>query len=112
MDTIEYLSYQAFVSYDNDAETFYGRVINARDVISFRGVSVSELKENMKEAIDDYLALCEEMGKEPEKPYSGKFNVRLDPDLHKLLAITAAKNGVSLNSLIEDTLEKQMEAVA
>ena len=105
MDTITYLNYEAFLSYDDEAACFYGRVINTRDVISFRGKSVEELHTNMQESIDGYIDFCREEGREPEKPYSGKFNVRIDPDLHRLLAVAAAKKDVSLNSLIAETLE-------
>jgi predicted HicB family RNase H-like nuclease len=56
--------------------------------------------------VDDYLALCAKRGKEPEKPFKGSFNVRVGPELHRRLALAAAKRGMSLNRLVAETLEE------
>ena len=57
-----------------------------------------------RNSLDDYLAFCEEQGDKPEKPYSGKFNLRIHPELHKQLALEAANQGKSLNSCVEEIL--------
>ena len=56
------------------------------------------------ELLDDYLAFCEEKGQKPEKPFSGNLVIRIDPELHKKLAIQAKKKRKSLNALIEERL--------
>lgn len=109
MSTIEYMDYQATVSYQDDVEMLMGQVINARDVITFYGKGVDELKAEMEASIKDYLALCAQQGIEPAKSYSGRFNVRLDPNLHKELAITAHRKGVSLNQLITELLSEDIQ---
>lgn len=86
-----------------------GQVINARDILIFYGKSVDELKEQMEISVKDYLALCTEQNIEPAKSYSGKFNVRLDPDLHKDLDLTAHRKGVSLNKLITELLSEDIQ---
>jgi len=81
-------------------------VINWRDVITFEGKSVSELKRAMKESIEDYLAFCAERGEEPEKPFSGRFVLRLDPELHQKVTLNAKITNKSLNQWITDILEQ------
>jgi predicted HicB family RNase H-like nuclease len=102
---MEYKGYTAKVEFDDEAEVFYGEVINLRDVITFQGESVAELKQALQESIDDYLDFCAERGEEPEKPYSGKFSVRIDPQLHQQITIKARSANKSLNSWIRDALE-------
>lgn len=103
---MKYKGYEAIVEFDDEAEIFHGEVINTRDVITFQGDSVNELKQAFKDSVDDYLAFCQERGEEPEKPFSGKFMLRIHPDLHKKIAVQAKKTGQSLNSWIEKCLAK------
>lgn len=108
MNTLSYKGYEAIVAYDEDAERFHGEVANTRDVITFEGVSVDELKAALAESIEDYLAFCRERGEEPEKPYSGQFVLRVDPSLHRALASEAKRAGASLNKWIANALERAL----
>jgi len=101
---MKYMGYEGSISYDDDDEVFHGEVINTKDVITFQGRSVRELKKAFKDSIDDYLAFCAERGEKPEKPFSGNLVIRIDPELHKKLAIQARKKKKSLNALIEERL--------
>ena len=101
---MEYKGYFAKVVFDDEANIFHGEVINLRDVITFEGETVNELRTAFSESVDDYLAFCAERGENPEKPCSGKFLVRVAPELHKTLIVQARKSGKSLNSWINDTL--------
>jgi predicted HicB family RNase H-like nuclease len=101
---MKYKGYEAVVEFDAEAEILHGEVINIRDVITFQGNSVSELKQAFHDSVDDYLDFCKERGEEPDKPFSGKFMVRISPELHKKIAIKAKKEGQSLNSLVEKSL--------
>ncbi|MEH2295270.1 type II toxin-antitoxin system HicB family antitoxin [Nostoc sp.] len=101
---MKYKGYEAIVEFDAEAEIFHGEVINIRDVITFQGSSVDELKLAFSDSVDDYLDFCRERGEEPDKPFSGKFMVRIDPDLHKKIVLKARKEGQSLNSLVEKSL--------
>jgi predicted HicB family RNase H-like nuclease len=98
---ISYKGYFGVVEYDDDARLFHGDVINTKDVITFQGTSVDEIETAFRDSVDDYLSWCEAEGLEPEKPYSGKFNVRLPPELHKEVAIGAKKLKISINKFIE-----------
>jgi predicted HicB family RNase H-like nuclease len=101
---MQYKGYEAVVEFDNEAEIFHGEIINVRDVITFQGSSVDELKQAFQDSVDDYLEFCKERGEEPDKPFSGKFVVRIKPQLHKIIASQARQEGKSLNSWIEQRL--------
>ena len=101
-----YKGYIGVVDFDEEAEIFHGEVINLRDVVTFQGETVDELRKAFHDSVEDYLQFCAERGEEPEKPYAGKFVVRVEPELHKTIAIQARKNGKSLNSWVHDTLSK------
>lgn len=105
---MEYKGYFAKVEFDDDADVFYGEVINLREVITFEGQTTNELRQGFHKSVDDYLKLCEERGEKPEKPYSGKFLVRISPELHKNISIRAKQRGKSLNVWVKDELEKAL----
>lgn len=104
MSTMIYKGYQGRFDYDQDADIFHGEVMHINDVVTFQGRSIDELKQALADSVEDYLLLCEEIGKEPEKPYSGRFNIRIPPELHQRIARKAAQAGISLNSLIINQL--------
>ncbi len=99
--------YSAAIRYSEEDGFLVGRILGINDIVSFHGHSVEEVREQFKTALDSYLSDCEEMGKEPERPYSGKLNLRLSPDFHKAIAIEAETTGQSLNDVIVSAL-KQM----
>ncbi len=101
---MKYKGYEVVVAFDADANVFHGEVINTRDVITFQGKSVAELKKALRDSVEDYLAFCKERGEEPDKPFSGNFIVRIRPDLHRELYTQAKKSGKSLNAFIEERL--------
>lgn len=102
MNVLNYKGYQGVFNYDPDADIFHGEVTDLSDVITFQGRSIDELKQAMRDSVEDYLEFCAEKGKIPEKQYSGKFNVRVTPDLHRRMAAAALKSGKSLNQWIQD----------
>ncbi len=103
---LEYKGYVGYAEFDDESDIFYGEVINTRDVITFQGTSVRELNKSFKDSIDDYLKFCKSRNEKPDKPFSGTFNLRLDPELHREAFIKAKKAGCSLNSWVKDTIKK------
>lgn len=101
---MKYKNYEATVEFDDEMEMFHGSVINTRDVITFYGKSVAELKREFKRSVDDYLEFCLERGEEPDRPFSGNFVVRIPPSLHQRLYSSAKKSGKSLNAWVEEKL--------
>jgi len=101
---MEYKGYVGCVIFDNDADIFHGEVINTRDVITFQGKSVDEIRHAFQESVDVYLEWCEERGKPPNKPFSGKLMIRIPPALHQSIFLSAKQERKSLNKWIEDHL--------
>ena len=99
-----YRGYEAVVEFDDQANIFHGGVINTRDVITFQGTSVPELKQAFKDSVEDYLEFCRKRGEEPDKPFSGTFTVRIPPDLHRQVVQEAKRRGKSLNAYVIDKL--------
>ncbi len=104
MSLMEYKGYVAKVEFDDEAEIFHGDVINTRDVITFQGISVQELKRSLKDSIDDYLAFCADRGEEPDKPFSGQFITRISPELHRQINLAATLASKSVNAWVAEQL--------
>ena len=102
---MNYKDYEAIVEFDDVDLILHGSVINIRDVISFEGSTVKEIEKDFHEAVDAYLKLCAERNENPDKPFSGKFTTRVEPDLHRDLYIAAMSAHKSLNALVEELLE-------
>ncbi len=102
---MEHKSYTGKVEFDDESGVFHGEVINLRDVVTFEGKTVAELRKAFRDSVDDYLAFCAERNESPEKPYSGRFVVRVDPSLHKAIAARAKLQNKSLNAWLHDVLE-------
>lgn len=105
MATIEYKGYIARIDVDDENDTFHGRVINVSDVINFKGKSIAELKHEFAKSMETYFAVCREDGDEPERPFSGKFVLRVDPDVHRAITRAAEREGVSINKWAEQKLQ-------
>jgi predicted HicB family RNase H-like nuclease len=108
---LNYKKYVANIKFDDEAEIFYGEVINARDVITFQGKTAKELKKAFIDSIEDYLEFCAGRNESPDKPFSGKFNLRIDPLLHKEAYIIAQGEGISLNQLVTKAVSHYVHEV-
>ncbi|MCB0045741.1 MAG: type II toxin-antitoxin system HicB family antitoxin [Caldilineaceae bacterium] len=105
---MNYKGYVGKVEFDDEANIFHGEVVNLRDVITFQGESVQELRQAFQDSVEDYLAFCAERGEEPERPFSGKFTVRISPELHRKLYVHAKLQDKSLNSWINMLFEESV----
>jgi predicted HicB family RNase H-like nuclease len=103
---MEYKGYLARVEFDDEANRFHGEVINIRDVITFQGQSVDELRQAFEDSVEDYLAFCAERGEEPNRPFSGQLMVRLSPEQHRKVILAAAKAGKDVERWIAEVLEQ------
>jgi predicted HicB family RNase H-like nuclease len=106
---MEYKGYIGKVEVDDEAGILYGEVVNVRDVITFEGASVNELQQAFHESVDDYLEFCAKRGESPEKPFSGKFVVRLPAELHRKAYVQAKLKDKSLNSWITEAVKSALE---
>ena len=101
---IDYKGYTGVFEFDPSIDAFHGRVLGLQDVVTFEGRSLDELRGEMAESIEDYLELCVEVGKDPERPYRGEFLVRTTPEVHRAVATAAEAAGMSLNAWVETTI--------
>lgn len=97
MKPMRYRGYPARIEYSDEDGCFVGRVAGIRDIITFHGESVGEVREAFEEAVEFYLESCDERGETPNKPYSGKLLLRIDPEIHAAVAEAAEVDGVSIN---------------
>lgn len=109
-NTIEYKGYVGSVEFLEADGVFFGKVMGIRSLISYEGENAKELIADFHGAVDDYLAMCEAEGTVPEKAFKGSFNVRISPELHRQLAISAASNAMTLNGYVERALQKYVAA--
>lgn len=105
-----YKGYTAQVEFDDSVGRLHGRVVNSGPypIATFEATDVESLRVEFQQSVDEYLLSCQEDGVEPQKPFSGKLNVRLGPELHQSAARSAAESGLSLNSWICQALEKSV----
>ena len=66
MDRMQYKGYVGSVEVSESDGVFCGKVKGIQSLISYEGRSVQELIDDFHKAVDDYLALCEAEGSEPE----------------------------------------------
>jgi predicted HicB family RNase H-like nuclease len=107
-DILKYNDFISSIHYSTEDEVFHGKIQGIDDSITFEGSSVSALKKAFKEAIEDYLSICEEAGKDPLKSYKGSFNIRIQPELHKKAAFKSIELGISLNQFVEKAISNFM----
>jgi predicted HicB family RNase H-like nuclease len=110
MNLLSYKGYNAAVEFDADDLLLVGRIAGINDVVGFHGRDAEDVVAAFHEAVDDYLETCADLGKVPEKAYSGKLLVRTDPSIHAQAALAATIEGVSLNQFAEKALKMCAEA--
>lgn len=103
-DLLKYKGYSAKPEYSAEDRIFYGKVLGISDLIDFQSENAKTLEDEFRKAVDDYLELCAEIGKKPEKEYNGLFNVRISPELHREASVLAQAEGVTLNKVVEQAI--------
>lgn len=107
---MEYKGYLGAVNFDDEDNVFHGRVLGVRDMVTFEGTSVNELRRAFRDSVDDYLEFCASRGEEPNRPFSGEFVMHVRPELHRTICIRAALEDKSLNAWICERLQEWMNA--
>jgi predicted HicB family RNase H-like nuclease len=99
-----YKGYTANLEVDVEAGIIFGRVLDINDVVTFKGKTIEEARQEFYKSVDDYLAFCEDLGEEPDKPFSGKLPFRTTPEHHRKIFIAASKAGKSINAWMDEVL--------
>ncbi len=66
---MQYNCYQAHIEYNDEARVFHGEVLNLKDIITFEGTCVEDLRQAFQDSVEDYLEFCHARGEKPEKPF-------------------------------------------
>ena len=103
-------NYHAKIEYDEETDQFRGEILGLSGGADFYGSTPDELRREFKKSLDVFLEVCKEQGIEPRRNFSGKFNLRIPPELHEKLAITAEVQGKSLNALAQEALQRSVTA--
>jgi len=111
MEKLEYKGYFGGIEYSKADNCLHGKVIglDKGTWITYEGDTASELYEDFKGAIDDYLEYCNERGIKPKKSYNGVLNIRIPSEIHSRIAMYAENNGTSINAFIRDSIERRLE---
>ena len=107
-DVLTYKDFLGSVHFTAEDKVFHGKIEGIRDLVTFEGRSVAELTKAFHEAVNDYLELCKQADKQPERSYKGNFNVRVSSELHRKAAEKAKKMGLSLNQFVQKALEDEV----
>ena len=106
---LRYKGFMGTAEMSEEDDVFFGKVIGIRDLISYEGATVKELKKDFKGAVDDYIDLCKRHNKPIQKSMTGNFNVRINPELHQLVSRTAAEKGISLNKVVQEAIQSYVQ---
>ncbi len=109
IDRIKYKEFIGSVHFSADDDLFFGKIEGVNDLVTFEGNTVIQLKKAFKEAVEDYLDLCKQTGKEIFKSFKGSFNVRINPELHSLAFEKTALEGKTLNQFVQDAIEHKVK---
>jgi len=107
MTVLKYKDFQGSVSFED--RVLVVQILHIDDLIVAECDSASKVEETFRDLVDDYLETCAAMGKEPGKPFRGSFNVRVDPQLHKKAAMSAAAESMSLNAWVESAIRDRLD---
>ncbi|MBQ9601383.1 MAG: type II toxin-antitoxin system HicB family antitoxin [Neisseriaceae bacterium] len=109
-DLLKYRGYEGSVEYSAEDACLIGRVLHINSLIGYAGDTVTEIQAMFEQAVNEYLAMCEEKGIAPDKPYKGSLNVRLGADLHREAAQAAVRKNISLNEWIIQAVRNYVSA--
>lgn len=108
-DKLRFKDFIGSVHFSSEDEVFYGRIEGINDLVTFEGSTVSKLKKAFKDAVTDYIELCNETGKEVFRSFKGTFNVRLNPELHSKAFEHAILEGITLNQFVKEAIENKLK---
>ena len=101
---LSYKGYLASIEYSAEDGVLWGKVEGISDGVTFEAYDAETIVSEFHHAVDSYLLTCKELGKEPEKAYSGNFNIRIKPEHHREIARIAFYEGLTINAEVEKAI--------
>lgn len=108
MKPLQYNGYIGSVDFSEEDGCLYGKILHINDLVTYEAQTVPELVTAFKESVEDYLATCAEVGKDPDKSFKGTFNVRMTPELHKAAAVAALQTETTLNDFVSQAVAEKL----
>ncbi|VAW87792.1 hypothetical protein MNBD_GAMMA18-1006 [hydrothermal vent metagenome] len=105
----EYKGFQGEIEFDAHEGILFGKILFIDDLVTYEAESMPELKKEFEVTVDDYLQTCIDVGKKPEAPCKGTFNVRIGSELHRKLAVQSKRNGIKLNDFVKQAIVNELE---
>ena len=109
MKTLRHKGYLGSAEISTEDNCLHGQILYVKDLVTYEAENPAELQSAFEAAVEDYLQTCAQIGKCPDKPFSGSFNVRIPPEQHRSVAIAATQNETSLNSWIAEAIKAKLE---
>jgi predicted HicB family RNase H-like nuclease len=107
-DVLQYNGFIGSVHFNADDAVFYGKIEGISDLVTFEGESVTELQQAFREAIEDYIEICEQKRKPIHKSYKGNLNVKISSELHRKAMQKSLMLGISLNQFVTNAIEHEI----
>ena len=104
-NTLTYKGYRGSIEYNSDDKVFHGKVLGIRSFVTYEGTDVDSIERDFQDSVDFYLDACKKSDIQPEKEYSGSFQIRVSPETHRRLATYAEESGKKLNTVISEILD-------
>jgi len=109
MNTLKHKDFIGTFNYVEEDNILHGKIEGILDLVTFEGESIKEIKDSFIEAVEDYISLCAEVGKEPYKSFKGVFNVRVPSILHRKASLVAVKKNMNLNQFVQKAIEDELK---
>lgn len=106
---LKHKGYVGSVEFDLNEQLLHGKIEAVNDLVTYEAKDIAGLKAAFEEAVDDYLATCEEQGKSPDKPMNGSFNIRIGEELHKKVYLMSLEKGCSINDVIKQSVANYID---
>ena len=105
-NVMKFGEYDAVIHFDPEIDMFRGEFVGLNGSADFYADSIEKLRHEGEISLRVFLDFAKEKNIQPKKPLSGKLVLRLKPEIHRKYKLLASSKNISLNKLLNDTLEK------
>ena len=107
------LSFKGFigsVEIDLKNKILFGQVQGIHDVVKYSSPTTIGIKQEFQFSVKKYISSCKALGKRCTQIQNGFIRLNITPDLHQKISKLATMKGISLNQLVQNAIEKELEA--